>query len=336
MGKAAIIGAGSWGTALAVSLSNKQQPVTLWCRNAEQAADMLQDRENKKYLPEVELADNITITTDLADALSGAEFVVFAVPSQSLRETLVKCKPLLAEDAILINTAKGLEVGTNLRLSQVVEEVIPGTAERFVALYGPSHAEEVGKGMLTTIVAASVNQAAADRVQDLFMSPVFRVYTNTDMIGVEISGATKNIIALAAGIANGLGLGDNAKAGLLTRGMAEISRLGIHLGANPLTFSGLTGIGDLVVTCTSQHSRNYRCGYALGSGKKLDEILVEMGMVVEGVKTTKATVELSRELGVPMPIAEQVYSVLFEGMAVEEAVHLLMTRNKKSEEEFLS
>lgn len=336
MGKVTIIGAGSWGTALAVSLSNKQQPVTLWCRNAEQAKNMQQQRENKKYLPEVVLQENIYITTDLTEALQEAEFVVLAVPSQSLRETLIKCKDLLTENVILINTAKGLEVGTNLRLSQVVEEVIPGSAERFVALYGPSHAEEVGKGMLTTIVAASSNQATAEKVQDLFMSPVFRVYTNTDMIGVEISGATKNIIALAAGIANGLGLGDNAKAGLLTRGMAEISRLGIHLGANPLTFSGLTGIGDLVVTCTSQHSRNYRCGFALGSGKKLDEILVEMGMVVEGVKTTKATVELARELGVPMPIAEQVYSILFEGLEVKEAVHLLMTRNKKSEEEFLN
>lgn len=336
MSKVVIMGAGSWGTALAISLGSKGQPVTLWCRNAEQAAAMEEQQENKKYLPGAPLNDKITITTDLSAALTDAQYVVLSVPSQSLRETLERYKDAIPQQTILINTAKGLEVGTNLRLSQVVEEIIPGSLQRFVALYGPSHAEEVGKGMLTTIVAASVNKAAAEQVQDLFMSPVFRVYTNNDLIGVEIGGAIKNVIAIATGIAIGLGLGDNAQAGLLTRGMAEISRLGIRLGADPLTFSGLTGIGDLVVTCTSVHSRNHRCGLALGQGKKLEQVLAEMGMVVEGVKTTKATVELARELGVAMPIAEEMYRVLFEELSVEKAVHNLMTRTKKSEQDFLA
>ena len=234
---------------------------------------------------------------------------------------------------MLINTAKGLEVGSKLRMSQVVESVIADSRQRFVALYGPSHAEEVGRGLPAAVVSCSENQAAAEAVQDLFMAPSFRVYTNDDLIGVEIGGAIKNVIAIATGIAIGLGVGDNAQAALLTRGMAEISRLGIALGADPLTFSGLTGIGDLVVTCTSRHSRNHRCGLALGQGKKLEQILEEMGMVVEGVKTTQATVELARELQISMPIAEEMYKVLFEDFPVQQAVQDLMSRNKKSERE---
>ena len=259
--------------------------------------------------------------------------MVLAVPSQTLRENLELAKPYLAENAILINTAKGLEVGSNMRLSQVAEQVIPGSKERFVAFYGPSHAEEVGRGLPAAIVSSSINRNTAEQVQDLFMSPALRVYTNDDLIGAEIGGAIKNIIAIATGIAVGLGLGDNAQAALLTRGMAEISRFGMALGANPLTFSGLTGIGDLVVTCTSRHSRNHRCGLALGEGKSLEQILKEMGMVVEGVKTTKATAELAKELGISMPITDVMYRVLFENLPVKEAVNELMTRNKKSEQE---
>ena len=333
MKKITVVGCGSWGTALAIVLANKGEQVQMWCRREEQANSMNETRENKQYLPGITLPDGISVTTDLKQALEGVEYVVLSVPSQSLREMLGKMKEYLPEDAILINTAKGLEVGTHLRMSQVVEEVLPGSMTRFVALYGPSHAEEVGRGLPAAIVSSSLNEKAAEAVQDLFMTAAFRVYTNGDLIGVEIGGAIKNIIAIATGIAKGLGLGDNAQAALLTRGMAEISRLGIRLGANPLTFSGLTGIGDLVVTCTSTHSRNHRCGLALGQGKKLDEILKDMGMVVEGVKTTKATVELAKSLNISMPIAEEMYKVLFEDLDVKQAVENLMNRNKKSEQE---
>lgn len=333
MSKVTILGCGSWGTALAIVLAGKGQPVQMWCRRAEQADEMNSTRENKKYLPGVVLPEGIDVTTDLALALEDTDYVVLSVPSQTLRENLNNIKSLLPEKAVLINTAKGLEVGTNLRMSQVAEDVIPGSLNRFVALYGPSHAEEVGRAMPTAVVSCSVNAATAEAVQDLFMAPAFRVYTNNDLIGTEIGGAIKNIIAIATGIAIGLGLGDNTQAALLTRGMAEISRLGTKLGADPMTFSGLTGIGDLVVTCTSRHSRNHRCGLALGQGKKLDEILNDMGMVVEGVKTTKATVELARELGISMPIAEMMYKVLFEDFPVQQAVGELMGRNKKSERE---
>lgn len=333
MSKVTVLGCGSWGTALAIVLADKGQPVQMWCRRSEQADEMNTARENKKYLPDVVLPEGIHVTTDLACALDDTDYVVLAVPSQTLRENLNNIKNLLPEKAILINTAKGLEVGTNLRMSQVAEDVIPGSLNRFVALYGPSHAEEVGRAMPTAVVSCSVNARTAEAVQDLFMAPAFRVYTNNDLIGTEIGGAIKNIIAIATGIAIGLGLGDNTQAALLTRGMAEISRLGTKLGADPMTFSGLTGIGDLVVTCTSRHSRNHRCGLALGQGKKLDEILNDMGMVVEGVKTTKATVELARELGISMPIAEMMYKVLFEDFPVQQAVGELMGRNKKSERE---
>ena len=331
--KVTIMGCGSWGTALAIVLAQKGIPVTMWCRRAEQAQEMNEQHTNEKYLPGIVLPEQIYVKTDLENALHDAQFVVLAVPSQTLRENLELAKPYLAENAILINTAKGLEVGSNMRLSQVAEQVIPGSIERFVAFYGPSHAEEVGRGLPAAIVSSSINRNTAEQVQDLFMSPALRVYTNDDLIGAEIGGAIKNIIAIATGIAVGLGLGDNAQAALLTRGMAEISRFGMALGANPLTFSGLTGIGDLVVTCTSRHSRNHRCGLALGEGKSLEQILKEMGMVVEGVKTTKATAELAKELGISMPITDVMYRVLFENLPVKEAVNELMTRNKKSEQE---
>lgn len=333
MEKVVILGSGSWGTALAVCLANNGKCVSLWCRNEDQAEKLKTQRENAKYLPEVHLPEAIHIVTDLESTVCDADLVIMSVPSQSVRETVCKIKPFLKDQAILVNTAKGLEANTHLRLSQVIEEVIPGAKERLVILYGPSHAEEVGKNMPTLIVASSYNPQAASKVQDLLMSPSFRVYTNDDVVGVEIGGALKNIIALATGIAYGMGFGDNAQAGLLTRGMMEISRLGLKLGAEYVTFAGLTGIGDLVVTCTSMHSRNRRAGIALGQGKKLNEILQDMGMVVEGVTTTKATVELARSLDVSMPIAEQMYAVLFEDADVKTAVSNLMGRSKKSEKE---
>lgn len=324
-----ILGGGSWGTALAISLARKGLAVDLWCRNEAQAEEMRETRFNKKYLPNVSLPDKIRILTDLNEAMQDKDIVVLAVTSQSIRSITETIKPMVNEKMIIVNVAKGLEIGSNLRLSQVVKEILPDNA--FVALYGPSHAEEVSVGMPTGLVAASENMEAALAVQDVFISASLRVYTNHDLIGVEIGGALKNIIALANGIAVGLGYGDNTQAILLTRGLAEITRLGVALGANAATFQGLTGIGDLVVTCNSMHSRNRRCGVALGQGAKLEDVLKNMGMVVEGVNTTKAAVELAEKIGVSMPIAEQMYGVLFGDVDVRTVVERLMLRDKKNE-----
>ena len=324
-----ILGGGSWGTALAISLAKKGLAVDLWCRNTAQAEEMRGTRLNKKYLPNASLPENIRILTDLKEAVAGKDIVVLAVTSQSIRAVAEDIKPLVNEKMIIVNVAKGLEIGSNLRLSQVVGEILPNNP--FVALYGPSHAEEVSIGMPTGLVAASENREAALAVQDVFISASLRVYTNHDLIGVEIGGALKNIIALANGIAVGLGYGDNTQAILLTRGLAEITRLGVALGAKAATFQGLTGIGDLVVTCNSLHSRNRRCGVALGQGQKLEDVLKNMGMVVEGVKTTKAAVELAEKIGVSMPIAEQMYGVLFGDVDVKDVVERLMLRDKKNE-----
>ena len=324
-----ILGGGSWGTALAISLARKGLAVDLWCRNEAQAEEMRETRFNKKYLPNVSLTDKIRILTDLNEAMQDKDIVVLAVTSQSIRSITETIKPMVNEKMIIVNVAKGLEIGSNLRLSQVVKEILPDNA--CVALYGPSHAEEVSVGMPTGLVAASENMEAALAVQDVFISASLRVYTNHDLIGVEIGGALKNIIALANGIAVGLGYGDNTQAILLTRGLAEITRLGVALGANAATFQGLTGIGDLVVTCNSMHSRNRRCGVALGQGAKLEDVLKNMGMVVEGVNTTKAAVELAEKIGVSMPIAEQMYGVLFGDVDVRTVVERLMLRDKKNE-----
>ena len=324
-----ILGGGSWGTALAISLAKKGLAVDLWCRNTAQAEEMRVTRLNKKYLPNASLPENIRILTDLKEAVAGKDIVVLAVTSQSIRAVAEDIKPLVDDKMIIVNVAKGLEIGSNLRLSQVVGEILPNNP--FVALYGPSHAEEVSIGMPTGLVAASENMEAALAVQDVFISASLRVYTNHDLIGVEIGGALKNIIALANGIAVGLGYGDNTQAILLTRGLAEITRLGVALGAKAATFQGLTGIGDLVVTCNSLHSRNRRCGVALGQGQKLEDVLKNMGMVVEGVKTTKAAVELAEKIGVSMPIAEQMYGVLFGDVDVKVVVERLMLRDKKNE-----
>ena len=324
-----ILGGGSWGTALAISLAKKGLEVDLWCRNIVQAEEMRTTRCNTKYLPNVSLPDNIRVMTDLKEAMMDKDIVVLAVTSQSIRTIAEDIKPMVSEKMIIVNVAKGLEIGSNLRLSQVVGEILPNNP--FVALYGPSHAEEVSIGMPTGLVAASENMEAALVVQDVFISASLRVYTNHDLIGVEIGGALKNIIALANGIAVGLGYGDNTQAILLTRGLAEITRLGVALGANAATFQGLAGIGDLVVTCNSLHSRNRRCGVALGQGEKLDDVLRNMGMVVEGVNTTKAAVELAEKIGVSMPIAEQMYGVLFADVDVKSVVERLMLRDKKNE-----
>lgn len=326
MAKVAVYGAGSWGTALAVSLSKAEHVVALIGRNQDEMELMNQDRENRRYLPGVRLPANVIPTADL-DYLN-VDMVVFSVPSHGVRQAAQKVRPFLKEGSIIVNTAKGLEEGTHLRLSQVLAEELPG--HRIAVLSGPSHAEEVGLGMPTTVVVAS-DLDTAGKVQDLMMTPDLRVYTNQDLVGVEIGGALKNVIALCTGIADGLGFGDNTQAALMTRGLAEIARLGTVMGGHPLTFAGLAGVGDLIVTCTSRHSRNRRAGAALGQGKPLAEVLDEIGMVVEGVRTTRAAYELGQAEQISMPITEQAFKVLFEGLDPQVAVNDLMMRDKKPE-----
>ena len=268
---------------------------------------------------------------DLKECVSGMEIIVLAVPSQAVRETASKISEYIAHNAIIINAAKGLEINTHKRMSQVIEEEIPHA--RIAVLSGPSHAEEVARQIPTTVVCSSEDMKAAELVQDVFMAPFFRVYTNPDIIGVETGGALKNIIALAAGISDGLGYGDNTKAALMTRGVSEIARLGQAMGGSILTFAGLTGIGDLIVTCTSMHSRNRRAGILIGQGKSLEEALKAVGMVVEGVNTCKAAYELAQHLGVEMPITEQLYHILFMGKDPASSVNDLMLRDKTYESE---
>jgi len=326
--KIAVYGAGSWGTALAVSMGKNGHEVALVGRKPEEMELILKNRENVRYLPGVFLPDTVKPTVEV-ESLKSSEMVVLSVPSHSVRETAQKLKNILQPGTVVVNTAKGLEGGTHKRLSEVLTEELPHNP--VVVLSGPSHAEEVGRFMPTTVVVASKDSSAAEFVQDMMMSPAFRVYTNPDVVGVEYGGAFKNVIALCTGIADGLGYGDNTKAALMTRGIAEITRLGVALGGNPLTFAGLAGVGDLIVTCTSQHSRNRRAGVALGQGKPLEQVLKEVGMVVEGVRTTAVAYELSREHGIVMPITEQAYKVLFENADPKEAVSALMLRGKKHE-----
>lgn len=335
MKKITVLGAGSWGTALAIVLANNGWPVNLWCRTQEQKEQMIMKRENTKYLPGVVLPGNITISSNLEEVLTDPSplCIVFSVPTNAVRETLNKVKHLLKSSTILVNTAKGIETNTLKRLSEVFEDELPGISDRFCVLSGPSHAEEVARGVPTTVVAASSIRKVAEKVQDIFISPQFRVYTNPDVIGVEIGGALKNVIALATGISDGLGYGDNSRAALITRGMTEIARLGVKMGASPLTFAGLSGIGDLVVTCTSMHSRNRRAGIALGQGKDLETVLKEMGMVVEGVNTTRSINKLKEKYDVELPISQEVYNVLFKGVSPREGVVNLMTRMRKHEME---
>jgi glycerol-3-phosphate dehydrogenase (NAD(P)+) len=329
-----LIGSGSWGTALAMVLADNGHQVTMWTRRAELANEINQQRTNKKYLPEVTLPNSLYCTTQLKEAVEGKKAILFVVPSHGIREVVKEVCPFLAENVLLIHAVKGLELGSHKRISEVIKEEIPAKLhDRLVALSGPSHAEEVSRELPTTIVVASDSLASAEEAQDVLMNRYFRVYTNPDLIGVEIGGALKNIIALGAGISDGLAFGDNAKAALMTRGLAEISRLGLRLGANPLTFSGLAGIGDLIVTCTSTHSRNWRAGNMLGKGHQLEDVLAKMGMVVEGVKTTKAAYELADSLNVEMPITQVLYQILFENKQPKQGVEDLMGRLKTNEME---
>jgi glycerol-3-phosphate dehydrogenase (NAD(P)+) len=331
-----VLGAGSWGTALAMVLADNQHRVNLWGHNAVLMEEINARHTNEKYLKGIQLPEGIKGHTDLGSALDGAETVILAVPTKAVREVLQKVKKTVSRPLTVVHVSKGIEPDTLMRISEMIKEEMGDTGLKdVVVLSGPSHAEEVSLRHPTTVTVSSENMESAEHVQDLFMNQHFRVYTNPDVIGVEIGGALKNIIALAAGITDGLGYGDNAKAALITRGLAEIARLGTKMGANPLTFSGLTGIGDLIVTCTSVHSRNWRAGNQLGKGKNLQDVLDEMGMVVEGVRTTKAAHQLADKFGVQMPITQALYDVLFNDIPPKQAVDSLMGRMKTHEMEDL-
>ncbi|MDF9407361.1 NAD(P)H-dependent glycerol-3-phosphate dehydrogenase [Pelotomaculum isophthalicicum JI] len=329
-----VIGAGSWATALAALLAKKGRRVIMYARRPELAEEINITRENSRYLPGVAIHPNIEVTVDLERAFRKARVVVFGVPSHAFREVVRQSRPFLKNDTIYVNTAKGIEETSLSSMSAVfAQEAGTELLQKYAGLSGPSHAEEVGRELPTAVVAASYRLETAEYVQELFMSDRFRVYTNPDVLGVELGGALKNIIALGTGIAEGLSFGDNTKAALMTRGLAEITRLGVIMGANPLTFAGLAGVGDLIVTCTSMHSRNRRAGIAIGKGSSVEEALELVDMVVEGVRTTRAAHQLSARYAVEMPITDQIYKVLFEGLAPGTAVNNLMSRGRTREME---
>lgn len=328
-----VVGAGGWGTALAVLVARKGIDVTLWSRRSEHVSELEARRENLTYLPGVRLPESVRVTSRLEE-VARCDRLILAVPSQALRALWTRLRPLLGSEAAVLNAAKGLEAGTGLRLSQVIEEGgFP--IDRIGVLSGPNHAEEVGRGLPTTSVVAGRSRALLEEWQELLMGGTFRVYTNDDLIGVELGGALKNVIALAAGICDGLGFGDNTKAAVITRGLAEMSRLGAAMGANVITFSGLSGMGDLIATSTSSHSRNTQAGLAIGRGATLEEVLRSTSMVIEGIPTCRAALELAAAHGVEMPITKAVAQVLFEGMSPRAAVAELMGRGPKGELEEL-
>jgi len=331
--RVAVIGAGSWGTALAISLANAGNEVRLWARREEAALSMSETRHNPRYLPDAVIPASISITHDLAEAVKGTSVWVIATPSQSVRGVAKKLLPFVEPETLVVSVAKGIENGTLMTTSCVLHDVLDSLPKSNLAvLYGPSHAEEVAQGTPTTVVVASYGEETANQIQCVFMSKTLRVYVNPDIRGVEIAGSVKNVLAIAAGISDGVGYGDNAKAAILTRGLAEIKRLGVAMGARPSTFSGLAGIGDMVVTCMSTLSRNRNLGFAIGQGKTLKQIQSEMTMIAEGVRTTASVVELARKYNVEMPITEGVHGILFEGVPPLDAVQQLMMRSAKLED----
>ncbi len=329
MASIGVIGAGSWGTALALLLCHNGHAVTLWSIMEEEVALLRTERENPSKLPGVKLPESIAVTSDLQEAAAGKELLVLAVPSPYIRSTAHSMRELVKEGQKIVNVAKGIEERTLMTLSEIIEEEIPGAD--VAVMSGPSHAEEVGKGIPTTIVVGAGKRKTAEYVQSIFMNEVFRVYTSPDVLGIELGAALKNVVALAAGIADGLGYGDNTKAALITRGIAEIARLGTAMGGKMETFGGLSGIGDLIVTCASMHSRNRRAGILIGKGYSYEDAMKEVKMVVEGVYSAKAAMGLSEKYGVQLPIIEQVNEVLFHGKRADEAVKDLMLRDKKIE-----
>ncbi len=329
MAKIGFIGAGSWGTALSRLAADNGHEVTVWSIVEEEIAMLKEHHEHLDKLPGVKLPETISYTTDIREAIEGMDLCVLAVPSPFTRSTAEKMAPYVAEKQKLVNVAKGIEENTLMTLSEIIEEEIPRAD--VAVMSGPSHAEEVGRGLPTTIVVGAKTKETAEYIQNLFMSPVFRVYTSPDILGIELGSALKNVIALAAGIADGLGYGDNTKAALITRGITEIARLGLVMGGKVDTFAGLTGIGDLIVTCASMHSRNRRAGILIGQGKSMQEAMNEVKQVVEGVYSAKAAMGLAKKYGVQMPIIEQVNAVLFDGKPADSAVKELMLRDKKIE-----
>lgn len=329
MAKIGIIGAGSWGIALSVLLHNNGHDITVWSALEKEIEMLNREHEQKDKLPGVILSDDICFTTELPQAVNGKDILVLAVPSSFTRSTAHLMREHVAKDQIIVNVAKGIEESTLMTLSQVIEEEIPQAD--VAVLSGPSHAEEVGRGIPTTIVVGAGSRKTAEYIQNVFMSDVFRVYTSPDVLGIELGAALKNVVALAAGIADGLGYGDNTKAALITRGMTEIARLGIAMGGKFATFCGLSGIGDLIVTCASMHSRNRRAGILIGQGKTMEEAMDEVKMVVEGVYSAKAAMGLAAKYNVELPIIEQVNEVLFNNKSAAAAVKDLMLRDKKIE-----
>ncbi len=334
MAKIGIIGAGSWGTALAVVLDKNGHAVTVWSALEAEVQMLKEHQEHLEKLPGVKLAEKIRFTSDLKAAIDGMDALVLAVPSMYTRHTARSMAPHTADGQLVISVAKGIEEETLLTLSQIIEQEIPQSVT--AVLCGPSHAEEVGRGMPSALVAGAKSRETAERVQHYFMNESFRVYTSPDVTGMEIGASLKNVIALAAGMADGLGYGDNTKAALITRGINEIGRLGLAMGAKYETLSGLTGIGDLIVTCASMHSRNRRAGILMGKGYTMQQAMDEVKMVVEGVYSAKAAMGLARTYGVDLPIIEQVNAALFENKPVKDAVYELMTRDKKAENEELA
>lgn len=327
--KTGIIGAGSWGIALSVLLAGNGHDVTVWSILPDEIEMLKKEREHKAKLPGVKLPETINFTTNLEETVKAADLLVLAVPSPFIRSTSKSMKPFVKDGQVIVNVAKGIEEQTLSTLSEIIEEEIPQAD--VVVMCGPSHAEEVGRGIPTTIVVGAHSRKTAELCQNTFMNENFRVYTSPDMLGMEIGSALKNVVALAAGIADGLGYGDNTKAALITRGISEITRLGTAMGGKAETFAGLTGIGDLIVTCASMHSRNRRAGILIGQGKTMKEAMDEVQMVVEGVYSAKAAMGLSLKYGIELPIIEQVNLILFENKPAAEAVRDLMLRDKKLE-----
>ena len=327
--KIAVIGSGSWGCALCAVLAEKGHDVCLWSYFEEESKELAKYKENRNNLPGLILPDNVTYTSSLQTAAEGAKVLVVVTPSSTVGSTAKELSPYVEEGAVVVCASKGFDPETKQTLTKTLATYIPQA--QVAALSGPSHAEEVAKKLPTTLVVACEETETAYFLQDLFMTDFLRVYTSDDVVGVELGGALKNIIALCAGVSDGLGLGDNTKAALMTRGMTEIARLGTAMGAKLSTFSGLSGMGDLIVTCTSMHSRNRRAGILIGQGKTAEEAQKEVGMIVEGVYATKEAYAIAKDLGVEMPITQQAYSILFEGTPAKEAVEALMTRRKRQE-----
>ena len=322
--KISVLGTGSWGSAIGDLLNQNGHEVIMWQRDAEKVKAMEVDRKHPFFV-DLTFSDEVKFTTDLDSAIKGSQMLVVAVPSHSVRELVSRAVEFIEDNVIIVNITKGLELDTLLTMSSVISEETVGKNVSIVSLYGPSHAEEVVRKIPTTLVAASTEENASKKVQNIFSSRVLRVYTNTDILGLELGGSIKNVIAIAAGICDGIGFGDNTKAAILTRGIAEMTRLGVALGAQEKTFAGLSGIGDLFVTCSSKHSRNRYVGEEIGKGRKIDEILSEMKMVAEGVKTAKSVFQLCQKHNVDMPISCAVYNVLYNNK--EQLINKLMSRS---------